>query len=54
MDTELAAVLAGTTTSTTIEGLENDVEYYVQVRAENSIGSGPWTGSYRGIPNNRN
>ena len=48
------AVLAGTTTSTTIEGLENDVEYYVQIRAANSIGPSPWTSSYRGTPNNRN
>ena len=33
----------------TITGLEDDTQYDVQVRAVNSVGSGPWSGSATGI-----
>ena len=40
--------VGGTTMSYTITGLENETKYYVQVRAKNSVGPGPWSISLRG------
>ena len=45
------AALGGASTFATIESLENGVRYYVQVRAVNSVGPGPWTVSNVGDPN---
>ena len=36
--------------SYTITGLETGVEYDVQVRAENSVGKGPWSATEAGTP----
>ncbi len=39
---------SGTNTATTIGGVDPGITYEVQVRARNSVGVGPWSGSGRG------
>ena len=46
----IAIDLATTTTSYTLTGLTNDTEYEVQVRAENSQGSGQWSAAVSATP----
>ena len=44
------AALGGTSKVATIDGLENGVRYFVQVRAVNTVGPGPWSASRIGNP----
>ena len=44
---------SGTTTSTNIEGLDDDTSYQVRVRATNGVGPGPWSLSGVGSTNKK-
>ena len=47
---QIADTVDSTAISATITGLTNDTSYQVQVRAENSSGSGPWSDSATATP----
>ena len=47
---KLDVASTGSPTSATIDGLQNGVEYWIQVRAVNGTSPGPWTHSFRGAP----
>ena len=48
--TELPDGVKSTATTATITGLRNGTSYEVQVRAGNSVGDGPWSGSATATP----
>ena len=48
--TEIPGTSDSTATSATITGLTNGTEYEVQVRAENTVGAGPWSSAATGRP----
>ena len=49
--TEWQSSNTSTTRSATITGLTNGTKYYVQVRAQNAAGNGPWSDSTSATPN---
>ena len=48
--TERLRAVTGSARRHTISGLANGMEYDVQVRAENSVGKGPWSETVNGTP----